>query len=112
MNIHPLHEYVVVRPEDPPVSAGGIIIPEAYREDTANRRDYIREHNRFCAGIVVTIGRGRKLSATKREPIDLEVGQRVYYKRAEARDVPDDAGLEQGLVLVRQDSIAFQLEES
>lgn len=106
--IQPLHEYVIIRPADPPETAGGLLIPAAYRDHTSNKRDYIRESNRYCAGVVVRVGKGLKLSPTKRHIPDLEEGAKVFYKRAEAVELPGEAGL----VIVRDESIAFKYEES
>ncbi len=106
--IKPLHEYVVIRPADPPETAGGILIPAAYRDHTANRRSFIRESNSFCAGIVVSVGKGLKESATKRHIPDLEIGSKVFFKRAEAIDVP---GENDGLIIVREESVAFEYVE-
>lgn len=103
--IQPLHEYIVIRPSDPPESPGGILIPATARCDTSNKGGFIREWNRFCAGTVVTVGKGKKVDADHREASDLEEGQRVFYKRAEAVELPGEGDL----VIVRENSIAFEI---
>lgn len=115
--IRPLDEYVVLRPQDPPVTTGGILIPDVARDDTANRNDYIHEWNRFCLGEVLAVGPGPRKQDAKgryqqgRVPIDLERGQVVSYKRAEAVDLPAEVAGEPGLVMVRAASIAFEVPQ-
>ena len=116
MKLRPLHDFVLLQPLDATESHGGIYIPETCRDDTGNRNDYIHESNQWCRGRVLAIGpgryellieceSGRDEYATERHPPDLEPGQTVYYKRAEATPMPED-----DQVLVHEASVAFELQ--
>ncbi len=116
MNLRPLHDFVLLQPLDATESHGGIYIPEAHRDDTGNRNDYIRESNQWCRGRVIAVGPGiyelvevepgcLEL-ATERHPPDLQPEQIVYYKRAEATLMPED-----NQVIVHEASVAFELQE-
>lgn len=118
MKLRPLHDLVVIDPIDSKESHGGIYIPDVLRDDTANKNDYIRESNQWCRGSVVAAGPGvyaKRESEVpgifefdgRRDPVDLEPGDIVYYKRAEATPVPDS---EQ--VIVHEASVAFEIQES
>jgi co-chaperonin GroES (HSP10) len=115
MKLRPLHDFVLLQPLDATESHGGIYIPEAYRDDTGNRNQYIRESNQWCRGRVIAVGPGRYEEtevepgvfelATERYAPDLQPEQIVYYKRAEATPMPEG-----DQVLVHEGSVAFELQ--
>ena len=113
--LKPQHDFVLIRPSDPE-TFGRIYVPSGLRDDTSNRNDYIRKWNQWCYGEVVAVGPGarRRTRSGKalqgRVPVDLKPGQRIYYKRAEATDIPEDASGESGLVMVHAESIAFEVK--
>lgn len=109
MNFRPLNDHVALRPEKEEFADEGelIAVPEAWREDNANRSAIIRESKSVWYAEVVAVGPGNRDSETgERLRIDLEPGQRVAYKRQEATDLQ----IEElpGLVIVHAQSVMFE----
>jgi chaperonin GroES len=72
LNIQPLGDRVVVKPADKneeKVSASGIIIP-----DTVNKEKPVK-------GTVVAVGPGRYNDEGVRIPMDVKVGNKVFFKK-------------------------------
>lgn len=106
MKLIPQHDYVRIRPMDPESTQGGIIIPDTAKDSVANRGELIHNWNYLCRGVVVAVGPGRKTTATRRTRSDVQPGDVVMYKRAEATDLPDNE-----TVMVREQSIAYVEED-
>lgn len=103
MKLRPMHDYVQLRPIEAESYTGSIVIPDACRDDAANKGRLIHNWNYLAQGTVIAIGPGAKVSPTRpRQRPDVEIGQTVRYKRQEARELPD------GTVLVREASIHFE----
>lgn len=111
MNIKVLNDHVLLAPVDPKVTTGGIIIPDAHMDDVANQDRFIRDSNQFAKARVVAVHEGKRFATHEaleyddelassfcprclcyakdedeacRLPCDVEVGQHVIYRRAEA----------------------------
>ena len=67
MNIRPLHDRVIIRlKEEETTSAGGIVIP-----DSATEKPNMGE--------VIAVGNGKILDNGEKRPLDVKVGDTVYY---------------------------------
>ena len=64
----PLGDRVVIMPDNPPSVKGGLFVPERWRVATDR-------------GVVVAVGLGAFDEDDEREPLELEVGQRVLFSR-------------------------------
>lgn len=71
LNIQPLHDRVVVKPsaKEENVSASGIIIPVTSGKEKPEK------------GTVVAVGPGAYTNEGKRLPMDVKVGDKVYFKK-------------------------------
>ncbi len=108
--VRPVLDQVLVRPMDNFADASGLILPEAYDDDAhGSDRDFIREGNQLCLGVVIAVGEGWKYPKTGRAPLDVEVGEKVMYNRADAKLVQ---GTAPALVLVRHHAIFLRVEGS
>ena len=128
-------DHVLLAPVDPAVTPGGILIPAAHMDDLANRERFIRDSNQFAKARVVTVHEGMKFATHEpaadlegcfcercgdyvddnespcRVPPDIEAGQWVIYRRAEAAPVDlrdPDTGDE--LVIVHENSCLLVVE--
>lgn len=82
----PVNDWVVLMPMDGSGSEGGIALPEGYADDAhGNDGDHVRERNQLCQAAVVAVGPGFKYSGSLRVPLDVVVGDRVMYNRADGR---------------------------
>jgi chaperonin GroES len=88
----PLGARVVLLPEEPPEKIGHIIIP-----------DNARENMRSMKGTAVAVGLGMRTKDGKRWPIDVKVGDTVYYgPKFEGTSIEVDG---QKLLVVRDDYV-------
>jgi chaperonin GroES len=93
MNLRPLADRVVVRPlEREEMTKSGIVLPDTAKEKPQE-------------GLIEAVGNGRLIEATgKREPIDLQVGDRVIYSKYAGNEIKvDDQEL---LILSEKDILA------
>ncbi len=68
MHAQPLGHGIVVRPIDlDRITAAGIIIPDCHKE-------------RHIHGDVLAVGPGKRLKSGKVRPMDVQVGDRVYFR--------------------------------
>ena len=75
MNIHPLHDHVLIRRiEEEETVRGGIIIPDTAKEKPQQ-------------GEVVAKGDGKLLDDGQRAPIDVQVGDRILFGKYSGSDV-------------------------
>jgi chaperonin GroES len=91
MNLRPLSDRVVVRPlEREEMTKSGIVLPDTAKEKPQE-------------GVVEAVGNGRLIEATgKREPIDLQVGDKVIYSKYAGNEVKID---EQELLILSEKDI-------
>ena len=67
MNIHPLHDRIVVRRlEEGEQQVGGIIIPDSAKEKPAE-------------GVIVSVGTGTRSEAGVVTPLEVKAGDRVLF---------------------------------
>ena len=96
MKIKPLNDYVLVlREEEEQKSAGGIIIPDTAKEKPQR-------------GKVVAIGPGKADKNGTRVPLDVKVGDRIFFSKYAGTDMKLD-GIEH--VFMREDDILSILEQ-
>ena len=96
MNLHPLHDRVVLkRDERQRHSPGGILIP-----DTAGEKP--------TEAHVVAVGKGKVLDNGKIRPMDLKVGDRVLFGKYSGTEVKV-AGEE--LVVAREEDVMAVIED-
>jgi chaperonin GroES len=67
--IAPMADKILVKRADPPdTTAGGLFIPENFKETT-------------CYGVVVAVGPGKINARGTREPMSVKVGEKVYFAK-------------------------------
>jgi chaperonin GroES len=94
--IRPLHDRIVVLPEEKEtVSKGGIIIP-----DTAQDKP--------MKGKVVAVGKGLVMETGIRAPMDIEIGDTVYYGKYAGTEMRVDGQL---LLIMRQSDAFCCIDE-
>lgn len=90
MNYKPLHDKVLVRrAEAESISEGGILIPETAKRKTRH-------------GKVLAVGSGRTLEGGALCPLDVHVGDTVYFRGVNGDEVDVDG---ETLVLLSEDDI-------
>lgn len=90
MNIHPLHDRVVVKREaEERKSPGGIVIP-----DTASEKPTF--------GKVIAVGKGKVLENGQTRAPDVKVGDRVLFGKYSGTEVKVD---NQEVVVMREDDV-------
>ena len=78
MSIKPLADRIVIKViEDTEQTSGGIFIPDSAKEKPQK-------------GEVVAVGLGKMNDKGEREPLDVEVGQKVLYAKYAGTDVKMD----------------------
>jgi len=78
INIRPLDDRVVVRPEEAEEKTkGGIVLPDTAKEKPAR-------------GEVVAVGIGKLLENGKRAPVNVKVGDRVIYGKYSGSEIKID----------------------
>ena len=108
--LRPALDQVLVRPMDAFEDASGLVLPQGYNDDChGSDKDFIRDKNQLCLGIVIAVGPGWKYATGDRHPPDVSVGEQIMYNRADAKLV---RGTDPQLVLVRNHAIFLKVEGS
>src|SRR5476649_1144579 len=95
MNIHPLHDRLVVQREaEERKSPGGIVIP-----DTATEKPVF--------GKVIAVGKGKILESGEVRPLDLKVGDKILFGKYSGTEVKMDGD---ELVVMREEDIMAIVE--
>lgn len=90
MNIHPLHDHVLIRRiEEEETVRGGIIIPDSAKEKPQQ-------------GEVVAVGDGKLLEDGQHAAIDVKAGDRILFGKYSGSDVKIDG---EKYLIVREDEI-------
>jgi len=90
MNIHPLHDRLVVRREaEERKSPGGIVIP-----DTATEKPVF--------GKVIAVGKGKILESGEVRPLDLKVGDKILFGKYSGTEVKVNG---EELVVMREEDV-------
>ena len=96
MNIKPLSDHLVLKPVDAETTtASGIIIPDTVSKERPEK------------GEVIAIGPGKMLENGQRQPIDVQVGQTVMFKKYATDEVKVD-GVE--YLMVRAEDVIAIIE--
>ena len=91
--LRPLGDRVLVhRIEDQEKTAGGIIIPDAAKEKAQT-------------GKVVAVGAGRKTQAGETVPMDIKVGDVIYFGKYSGTDAGKDH------LIIREDDVLGVVEQ-
>lgn len=93
--VRPLSNRVIIDPDQPAASRGGIILPDRSREQPQT-------------GFVVAVGPGLLHSDGHRVPMSVRIGQRVLYQRYSGKDI-EAAGIT--YVILTEDNILAILDE-
>ncbi len=93
IKVRPLHDRILVRriEEEGEVKKGGIIIPDTAKEKPQE-------------GEVVAVGEGRRDESGERQPMDVEVGDRILIGKYSGTDV--NIGDDEYLILREEDVLA------
>jgi len=90
MKLRPLHDQILVKRADAEsVSAGGIIIPENAKRKSRH-------------GEVLATGSGRVLKDGTVRPLDVKVGDVVYFRGVSGQEVPYEG---ETYVMLREDDV-------
>jgi chaperonin GroES len=90
MNIHPLHDRLVVKREaEERKSPGGIVIP-----DTATEKPVF--------GKVIAVGKGKILESGEVRPLDLKVGDKILFGKYSGTEVKVNG---EELVVMREEDV-------
>ncbi len=96
MNIKPLHDRLIVKAaEKEQVSAGGIILPDSAQEKPQR-------------GEVLAAGPGKRLDSGTLAPLDVKVGDVVYYGKYSGTEVKVDG---EDYVILRADDVLAVVEK-
>lgn len=96
MNIKPLHDRLIVKAaEKEQVSAGGIILPDSAQEKPQR-------------GEVLAAGPGKRLDSGTLAPLDVKVGDVVYYGKYSGTEVRVDG---EDYVILRADDVLAVVEK-
>jgi chaperonin GroES len=96
MALKPLGDRLVVKPlEAEEKTAGGIVLPDTAKEKPQQ-------------GEVIAVGPGKLLDNGKVTPIDVKVGDTIYYAKYGGTEVKIGA---EELVILRQDDVLAVLEK-
>ncbi|MDH4388868.1 MAG: co-chaperone GroES [Fimbriimonas sp.] len=96
MNIKPLHDRLIVKAaEKEQVSAGGIILPDSAQEKPQR-------------GEVLAAGSGKTLDSGTLAPLDVKVGDVVYYGKYSGTEVKVDG---EDYVILRADDVLAVVEK-
>ena len=97
MKVRPLHDRVVVkRLEEKETVKGGIIIPDTAKEKPTE-------------GEVVAVGSGKVLDSGERQPLELNVGDRILFGKYSGTDIRID---NEDYVIMREEEVLGVLAES
>lgn len=96
MKLQPLGDRLVVKPmEAEETTAGGIVLPDTAKEKPQK-------------GEVVAVGPGKMLENGKIEPMEVKVGDTIYYAKYGGSEIK--IGTEE-YVILRQDDVLAVLEK-
>lgn len=96
MTIKPLHDRLIVKAaEKEQVSAGGIILPDSAQEKPQR-------------GEVLAAGPGKRLDSGTLAPLDVKVGDVVYYGKYSGTEVKVDG---EDYVILRADDVLAVVEK-
>jgi chaperonin GroES len=96
MNVRPLHDRVIVlRVDEPPPPAGGIIIPDSARDKSSRGR-------------VIATGTGKYNDDGERVPLDVRTGDIILFGKHAGQDIKVD-GVE--YLILREDEILADMSE-
>jgi chaperonin GroES len=97
MSVKPLHDRILVKriEEDEEVTTGGgIIIPDSAKEKPQE-------------GKVVAVGNGKVLDSGKRQPLEVQVGNRILFGKYAGTEVKVDG---EELLMMREDDVLGIIE--
>lgn len=95
MKLNPLHDYIIVKEEEPAhLSTGGIVIP-----DTATEKP--------CEGRVVAVGKGLSLANGKVVPPVLKEGDKILFGKYSGTEVTIDG---KKLLTMREQDVLAVME--
>ena len=95
MNIHPLHDRIVVRRlEEGEQQVGGIIIPDSAKEKPQR-------------GTVLAIGTGRVTDEGERVPLDVKAGEQVLFGKYSGQEITLE-GVD--YILMKEDDVLAVIE--
>jgi len=90
MNAKPLYDKIVVRRDEAEsVTAGGIFLPEIAKRKTRHGR-------------VLAVGNGQVLPNGKVRPLDVSVGDTVYFRGTAGQEIKID---DETLLMLREDEV-------
>ncbi len=98
MNLSPLNDSVLVRIEEAPQPADGIILPQI--GDNINAK-----------GVVLAVGKGIRKEDGTRVPIDLVVGDRIFFSKYATSAVAYKADDGEILYLIKEGDVHGTLTE-
>lgn len=98
MNLFPLNDTVLIRIQEEPKSTDGIILPQI--GDQINAR-----------GIVIAVGKGFRNEDGTRTPIDLTVGDCVFFSKYATSAVEYETDDKEKLYLINEQDIHGTLTE-
>lgn len=88
--MQPLDHRIIVRPMDiDRISHGGIVIPDCHTE-------------RHIPGEVLAVGPGKRLKSGKIRPMDVRVGDRVYFRELSGTKHTVDG---EDLIVITEDDV-------
>lgn len=90
MNLKPIGNKVIVRPNEPETMRGGVYIPDSAQEQRSD------------TGEVLAVGTGEQLQSGERIPIPVSVGDTVCFSRYSATQIEHEG---EKLYVVSGDSI-------
>lgn len=95
MKIRPLHDRVLIRrAEEETKTAGGIVIPNSAAEKP-------------ISGEVVAVGKGKILESGEVRPLDVKVGDRVYFGKYAGNEIKVQ---DEELLMMREEDIMGVVE--
>ncbi len=96
MTLKPLADRLVVKPmEAEETTAGGIVLPDTAKEKPQK-------------GEVIAVGPGKLLDSGKVEPMNVKVGDTIYYAKYGGTEIKIGA---EEYVILRQDDVLAVLEK-
>jgi chaperonin GroES len=94
MNINPINDHILVRPDPVVQTAGGIYIP-----DTAKKR--------ALRGEVIAVGPGPRMKDGAHRPMEIKPGDRILWNEYSGAHA-DFA--EQGLLMIKEENVLAWVE--
>ena len=95
MNIHPLHDRIIVkRTEEERMSSGGIVIPDSATEKPSK-------------GEVVAVGNGKHLENGEIRILDVKAGDHILFGKYSGTEVKVDG---EDLLVMKEDDVMAVIE--